>query len=1337
MRNLTRNLLATTVVVLLAAVAGGPVGAAFQPAPPVDQDARHGTTAADFSGDLATDAAGNVYQIIGTDGTFPDETSAGGRDVAVAKFAPDGAHLWTTQLGTSGSDNDGGEIAVTASGIVGVSGFTTGAFPGFTHLGGFYDAFFVILDADGNVTFTDQFGTSAWDEGSGVDTDGASFYVSGYTDGTLAGQTSAGGRDSFVRRYDLDGTVTGEVQFGTSGSDSASAVAVAPDGTVFATGFTTGAFSPSVGMNDGFVVKLDANLAFVAGANHGTTANDNYRGIDVGAGGDVVVSGSTFGAIPGQTAQGWDIVVQGIDATDLSSQWIRQFGVTSNTDNGWDVTVAADGTSYTACTTYGLEDLGAVGNEHGCVIVLDTLGSDLWNDQFIATGATLAVKGSALDPDGGVWLAGDSAGTFGGSPIGDQDAIRRKYEPFAGNVTEITACGFVADAPGDYRLANDVAGGGVCIDVTADDVVLDLDGKRLTTQGGGTGIRVTGARAQVLNQSGVASAELAVESGTAIDAANSDGFVLDGGPLATEVVFLPGTSASRGLALPSSATPTVRNLSVDAQGTGNLALDFDLSNGAVLEDTSVTSVNEVRELLSVVDAAQFTIRNVTMTNVSFEHVGLDLIVDGLELSLPDADGGSPPVRFSGTGTVEGFVQDGGSLSIEGRPDELFTWIQLDVRMSLTYDIGDGVQLTSPTFRRTAPGGIVRLTGVNGTSNFEDALWIKNAGDDVGFLVEGDPGATATFTTGITVDTLDPATESSLGQTLYANDSWTLGELTANVGFRYDHVAESPASIENTADEIDFRTFGMSAGPKEVRVGGVLQAGCVNQLDGTTTTCPGGSATDRTYVFSHETASGCGTHSTGGVVIYQDTDLDGTAGTTCVDLQAGVTWECDGHELRLPPGAPGAETVGFVLGAPGISIENCLIRLGGADTVGTSVESDDAMLRNLRFEHQDASTLAVRASLTDGLRVFDDEHFASGPSGNRTAYDVDNVTGLDIRGSTANDRKAYIVRSTNSVGVVAESIWLGEVDLSGVDGNNRYVIRDGTVDGIIEIGDAAEGETTTYIPANAEAIRNLATVFGPSFTDALFLVDPDRAVGILEENLATGVEFGGAVRFRSREQFGTVFGEIEFDVAPGTSETGITDPWTVFDRDSARIGSDLASEASFDLTFSQLLTPDDTTGVKIILGGSGDDAVANGACVTISIAGEPWAFRCARDLGQGTVADQETHVQFCGDGIRNEQVPGDACDPGGAGTAGKCQSDCTIVPAPGALQTTLDPDAVDPDAVVLTWNDTGEGPYEIYRSTDPTNVTALPENKLGLTSGTTWTDAPPPGGSYYYTVIPAP
>ena len=78
-----------------------------------------------------------------------------------------------------------------------------------------------------------------------------------------------------------------------------------------------------------------------------------------------------------------------------------------------------------------------------------------------------------------------------------------------------------------------------------------------------------------------------------------------------------------------------------------------------------------------------------------------------------------------------------------------------------------------------------------------------------------------------------------------------------------------------------------------------------------------------------------------------------------------------------------------------------------------------------------------------------------------------------------------------------------------------------------------------------------------------------------------------------------------------------------------------------------------------------------------------------------------------------------------------------MPAPGALQTTLDPDALDPDAVVLNWNDTGEGPYEIYRSTDPTNVTALPENKIGLTSGTTWTDAPPPGGSYYYTVIPAP
>lgn len=75
---------------------------------------------------------------------------------------------------------------------------------------------------------------------------------------TLAGQTSAGSRDGFVRQYSHAGEELWTLQFGTIGDDRPIAVAVGSSEDVYVAGRTSGAFPgfTYAGGTDAFVAKL-------------------------------------------------------------------------------------------------------------------------------------------------------------------------------------------------------------------------------------------------------------------------------------------------------------------------------------------------------------------------------------------------------------------------------------------------------------------------------------------------------------------------------------------------------------------------------------------------------------------------------------------------------------------------------------------------------------------------------------------------------------------------------------------------------------------------------------------------------------------------------------------------------------------------------------------------------------------------------------------------------------------------------------------------------------------------------------------------------------------------
>ncbi|MFN3166756.1 MAG: SBBP repeat-containing protein [Phycisphaeraceae bacterium] len=150
---------------------------------------------------------------------------------------------WTRLVGT-GADDDGGEVQVDAAGNVYVTGWSEGSLPGFTNAGG-KDVFLAKYDPQGNEIWTRQFGSGLDDESFGLAVDAAgTVYVAGSTTGALQGQANAGSsdpadpnrRDAFLVKYDTDGNRLWAEQFGGLGNDGAWDVVLDDAGDVYLSG---------------------------------------------------------------------------------------------------------------------------------------------------------------------------------------------------------------------------------------------------------------------------------------------------------------------------------------------------------------------------------------------------------------------------------------------------------------------------------------------------------------------------------------------------------------------------------------------------------------------------------------------------------------------------------------------------------------------------------------------------------------------------------------------------------------------------------------------------------------------------------------------------------------------------------------------------------------------------------------------------------------------------------------------------------------------------------------------------------------------------------------------
>ncbi len=312
-----------------------------------------GGPADDRTSGVAVDRQGNVYLSGGTTGSL-DGASAGDFDALIVKYDASGRLVWTRQLGTNTFDYARDVAIDGATGDVLVVGYGSGDIDGDSVAMGGTDVFVARYNSSGTRVWVRQIGSAGNDESWDLAVDAAgNAVVSIWTDGAFAGATNAGGLDYAVARFTRAGVLSWVRQVGTTANDQAHSVAVAPDGTAYIVGYTTGVLEVGVtnaGLDDLFIARYDTAGTRTWIRQRGTTTSDRAFDVTVDSMGRPWLVGTTGGALDGQpNAGGADVFIMRYSSAG-AWELTRTRGSTGN-EATFGVAVNSAGRAFLSCTT--------------------------------------------------------------------------------------------------------------------------------------------------------------------------------------------------------------------------------------------------------------------------------------------------------------------------------------------------------------------------------------------------------------------------------------------------------------------------------------------------------------------------------------------------------------------------------------------------------------------------------------------------------------------------------------------------------------------------------------------------------------------------------------------------------------------------------------------------------------------------------------------------------------------------------------------------------------------------------------------------------------------------
>jgi len=305
-----------------------------------------GSSALGYTGALTTGKDGSIYVSGGADGNLDGQTNSGGEDAFITKFNPKGTKQWVKLFGTSADDYTNA-LTTGKDGSIYVSGSTGGNLDGQTNSGGL-DAFVTKYNSKGIKQWTKLLGTSAEEYAIALTTgkDGA-IYVSGYTGGNLDGQTNSGGQDAFVTKFNPKGIKQWTRLFGTSADEYGNALTTGTDGSIYVSGSTGGNLNgqTSSGGQDAFITKFNPKGAKQWTKLFGTSAQDYAGALTTGKNGSIYVTGGTGGNLDSQTNSGGRDAFITKFKSDGAKGWTRLIGTTAD-EYAYSIATGKDGSIY-------------------------------------------------------------------------------------------------------------------------------------------------------------------------------------------------------------------------------------------------------------------------------------------------------------------------------------------------------------------------------------------------------------------------------------------------------------------------------------------------------------------------------------------------------------------------------------------------------------------------------------------------------------------------------------------------------------------------------------------------------------------------------------------------------------------------------------------------------------------------------------------------------------------------------------------------------------------------------------------------------------------------------
>jgi hypothetical protein len=303
---------------------------------------------------LATASDGTVIAVGMTSGPLDGQLNPGGTDAFIIKYATDGTKMWTRLLGSSGL-----EVARAAAtgpdGSAYIVGYTDGSFDDQSNsFGGRTESFVSKFDSNGTKLWTRLFGGLAEDYAHTVTVgqDGE-IYVGGVTNGSIDDAINGGRADSFITKFLPDGTKQWTRLDGKSVGDYGYAMTAGLDGGIYLTGLEAG-IPP---MNNAGYIPRDTFITKYtsAGAVQWSTtvgSGNESRAIATGLDGSIYVGGWTNVSFDGQTKtndgeyDGW-VCKYSPNGTKL---WTRMVGGLTK-DGVFSLTAGLDGAIYVGGNT--------------------------------------------------------------------------------------------------------------------------------------------------------------------------------------------------------------------------------------------------------------------------------------------------------------------------------------------------------------------------------------------------------------------------------------------------------------------------------------------------------------------------------------------------------------------------------------------------------------------------------------------------------------------------------------------------------------------------------------------------------------------------------------------------------------------------------------------------------------------------------------------------------------------------------------------------------------------------------------------------------------------------